>query len=166
MPFSNPSFPRWVGTPCAATLLLIPTFFQETKAKVHFVKRSGNAGRNGKLDPELAKYFDDDDIEEDYGGTLPRRAGMERHGTRLFRFFLIYRFSSTAHLTTMCSRRRRKSSGKWCRGGEMRKRRPRKCRRSKKKRCPICPSTFRAIWPCRTRCFPRQYRRRRALLEG
>lgn len=45
---------------------------QETKSKVHFIKRTGNAGRNGRMDPVLAQFFDDDDVEEDYGGTLPR----------------------------------------------------------------------------------------------
>ena len=42
---------------------------QATKAKVNFVKRSGTAGRLGKMDPKIAEHFDDDDLEEEYGGT-------------------------------------------------------------------------------------------------
>jgi multidrug efflux pump subunit AcrB len=42
---------------------------QATKAKVNFVKRRGNAGRLGKMHPKIAQHFDDDDLEEEYGGT-------------------------------------------------------------------------------------------------
>ncbi len=49
---------------------------QDTKAKIHFVKSSGTAGRYGRMDPVVARFFDDDDLEEDYGGTRPRLVGV------------------------------------------------------------------------------------------
>ena len=50
---------------------------QDTKKKIHFVKRGGSAGSTGKMHPEIAKFFDAEDLEEEYGGLLPRSA--DRH---------------------------------------------------------------------------------------
>ena len=50
---------------------------QATKAKIHFVKRSGKAGKHGRMHPVMAEYFDDDQLEEEYGGTLTGQTDME-----------------------------------------------------------------------------------------
>eukprot|EP00047_Mylnosiga_fluctuans_P019208 m.80145 g.80145 ORF g.80145 m.80145 type:complete len:296 (+) comp8026_c0_seq1:33-920(+) len=51
--------------------ILRPFIPKATQDKVHFVSRSGTHGRNGKMDKVLAQFFDDDQLEEEYGGTLP-----------------------------------------------------------------------------------------------
>eukprot|EP00037_Helgoeca_nana_P009339 m.81901 g.81901 ORF g.81901 m.81901 type:complete len:561 (-) comp19513_c0_seq1:2181-3863(-) len=50
----------------------------ETKKKIFFVSRSGTAGRGGKMAEKFAEYFDDDQLEEDYGGTLPSTWGWNK----------------------------------------------------------------------------------------
>jgi hypothetical protein len=39
----------------------------------------GTGGRNGKMDPILAQFFDDDQVESDYGGTQPRCDAVMHH---------------------------------------------------------------------------------------
>ena len=40
--------------------------------------RAGTGGRHGKMDPVLAEFFDDDQLEEEYGGTLTSFGGNSR----------------------------------------------------------------------------------------
>eukprot|EP00035_Acanthoeca_spectabilis_P024909 m.455985 g.455985 ORF g.455985 m.455985 type:complete len:532 (+) comp20970_c0_seq1:106-1701(+) len=47
----------------------------ETKKKIFFVSRTGTFGKNGKMAEKFAEYFDDDQLEDDFGGTLPSRWG-------------------------------------------------------------------------------------------
>eukprot|EP00730_Choanoeca_flexa_P016292 TRINITY_DN7666_c0_g1_i2.p1 TRINITY_DN7666_c0_g1~~TRINITY_DN7666_c0_g1_i2.p1 ORF type:complete len:333 (+),score=65.95 TRINITY_DN7666_c0_g1_i2:129-1127(+) len=59
--------------------ILRPFIPAATKAKVNFVKRRGNAGRHGKMHPKIAEHFDDDDLEEEYGGTLTSEYDHEEY---------------------------------------------------------------------------------------
>ena len=56
--------------------MLKPFLSKETLAKVHFVKRSGTAGPRKTMDPGFAVCFDENQLEEEYGGTLPRSAWL------------------------------------------------------------------------------------------
>lgn len=58
--------------------IIKPFIPDATQRKIHFVGRQGTAGRNGKMDPVMAQYFDDDNLEEDYGGTLPSLYNHEK----------------------------------------------------------------------------------------
>jgi len=61
--------------------LVKPFMSAETKAKVHFVKRAGRYGRRGCMDKTFARFFDDEMLEEEYGGTLTRWAELRRMQT-------------------------------------------------------------------------------------
>ncbi len=52
--------------------VLKPFLSKETLEKVHFVKRSGTFGPRRTMDEAFAQVFDDDQLEEEYGGTLSR----------------------------------------------------------------------------------------------
>ncbi len=52
--------------------VLKPFLSKETLAKVHFVKRTGTFGPRKTMDEAFAKVFDEDQLEDEYGGTLTR----------------------------------------------------------------------------------------------
>lgn len=48
-----------------------PFLPQATRDKIHFVSRRGKHGARGTMDAALAAVFDDEQLEEEYGGLLP-----------------------------------------------------------------------------------------------
>eukprot|EP00050_Salpingoeca_kvevrii_P004619 m.256432 g.256432 ORF g.256432 m.256432 type:complete len:297 (-) comp11017_c1_seq14:2116-3006(-) len=66
----------------AAWAVLKPFMSAATIEKVHFVNRSGNAGKNGKMDKHFAQCFDDEQLEEEYGGMLSSEYNHEKYWAR------------------------------------------------------------------------------------
>lgn len=62
--------------------IIKPLLPAATKAKVNFVKRSGKAGTNRKMDPAFAKVFEDHQLEEDFGGTLTSVWDFEKYWSK------------------------------------------------------------------------------------